>query len=187
MDSSLLVIILFALFAIVMDRLGKKGRKLPRAPKRPEPSATLPSPLPRPWPSQRGGQTESAKGRLGFKIPEIKGAPPAPGHIDAGGVYRETGAVLKEQHELQQEEQAARRHHEAYEQAKRLEEARIRAEEQAAYTRDAKIPQGDAGGPRTILPVLTPESAQQAVVLAEILGEPRAHRPGRWQQHHRHE
>lgn len=187
MDSSLLVIILFALFAIVMDRLGKKGKKLPRAPKRPDPSATLPPPLPRPWPSQRGGQPEPAKERLSFKIPEIKGAPPAPGHIDAGGVYREAGAVLKEQHELQQEEQAARRHHEAYEQAKRLEETRIRAEEQAAYAREAKIPQGESGATRPILPVLTPETAQQAVVLAEILGEPRAHRPGRWQKHYRHE
>lgn len=187
MDSSMVVIILFALFAIVMDRLGKKGKKLPRGPRRPDPTSTLPPPLPRPWPSQqRGQQEQGAREHLRFKIPEIKGAPPAPGHIDAGGVYREAGAVIEEQHALQQEAQAARRHHEAYEQAKQLEEARIRAEEEAAYTRDAKLPQHASGGPRSVLPVLTPETAQQAVVLAEILGEPRAHRPGRWQKHYRH-
>ncbi|MDY4474983.1 hypothetical protein [Mitsuokella sp.] len=187
MGSSILVIVLFALFAIFMDWLGKKGKKLPSAERRPDPSTTLPPPLPRPWPTRQGSPQGETKERLGFKIPEIKGAPPAPGHVDTGGVYRESGAVLEEQRQRQQEEQAARQRHEAYEQAKRLEEARIRAEEQASYLRAAKLPQREASGQQPFLPVLTPESAQQAVVLAELLGSPRAHRPGRWQRHRRHD
>lgn len=123
----------------------------------------------------------------GVQDPGNQGRAPAPGHVDTGGVYRESGAVLEEQRQRQQEEQAARQRHEAYEQAKRLEEARIRAEEQASYLRAAKLPQGEASGQQPFLPVLTPESAQQAVVLAELLGSPRAHRPGRWQRHRRHD
>lgn len=185
MSDAIWAIILFAVFAIFMDRLGKKSKKKTPSKRTPVPEnrsgsmTTLPPPIPRPWEEKTQPPAESSKGHLSFKIPEIKGAPPVPGHIDTSGVYREDGAVLAEKRQQEQEEMAARRHHEAYEKAKRQEEAAIRMAEQEAYAKEAKIPQQNQKTASPVLPVLTPAAAQQAVVLAEILGAPRAHRPWR--------
>ena len=66
-------------------------------------------------------------------------------------------------------------HTAAYEARRELEEARTRAAEQAAYERAAKIP---GMQPKPVMPriELTAEKAREAIVLATILGAPKARR-----------
>ena len=82
MDSSVLAIILFAIMAILSDKLGKKKppKKMPRPfPPRDE-GSKLPPPMPSPW------GTEKKEGNIPFEIPDIKGAPLPKGMTDEGGV-----------------------------------------------------------------------------------------------------
>lgn len=147
--ESVLMIVIFVLFAVLTDKKGEKKK--------------TPLPLPRQsMPPQKKGEG------LGFQIPELRNAP--------GTVYREPGTILSQQMQDYQQELAARKHEEEYKQQRLLEEQQIRAAEQAAYEEQAKLSEMPAPRPGWNIPVLTPESARQAVVLAEILGNPKAYR-----------
>ena len=102
MDSSVLAIILFAIMAILSDKLGKKKppQKMPRPfPPRDE-GSKLPPPMPSPW------GTAKKEGNFPFKIPDIKGAPLPKGATDEGGVYREPGTKMQDMLEAYREEMA---------------------------------------------------------------------------------
>ena len=147
--ESVLMIAIFVLFAILSDKKGGKKK----------------TPLPLPRQSMPSQKKENG---LGFKIPELRNAP--------GKVYREPGTILQQQMRDYQQELAAKQREEAYKQQRLQEEQQIRAAEQAAYEVQAKLPELPAARPKRNIPVLTPESARQAVVLAEILGKPKAYR-----------
>lgn len=70
MDSSIWVIVLFAIMAILSDKLGKKkpSKKMPPFPPR-DVDRTLPPPMPEPW-----GKAERGEKNVPFEIPDIKGA-----------------------------------------------------------------------------------------------------------------
>ena len=78
MDSSIWVIILFAIMAILSDKLGKKPpKRMPPFPPR-DVDRTLPPPMPEPW-----GKAERGEKNVPFEIPDIKGAPLPQGMIPA--------------------------------------------------------------------------------------------------------
>lgn len=91
--------------------------------------------------------------------------------IDAEGVVREPGVLASEAAERLREQAADAARAAAYARERRAEEAAVRAQEAAAYARAAKLP-GAAGerAPRR----LTPQVAREAVVLAAIIGPPKA-------------
>lgn len=197
MDSSLLAILLFALMAILSDKLGGKkkpqGRKPPFPfPDIPQPRKTetqergtqaadqLPPPMPQPWETRPAAEPEdkaagSQKKILPFEIPELKGAPLPKGETDEG-VYREPGTKMQDMLEEYREEMADKARQAAYEAERRTEEAAIRAKEEAVYEQQAKIPGLQAKKRKPILPKLTPENIQQSIVMAELLGKPKAYR-----------
>lgn len=143
----ILLIVFFALFSLVTDRMDKKKRlPMPRR----SPEKKLPDSMPAPMPQEEP---------LPFQIPEIRNAPKP-----AGEVYQET-AARKPQAEEKQELLEKMQRRQAYERPQK---------EQAQHVRAAYA--ADSAEKRRILPVLTPDSAQQAVVLAEILGRPKAYR-----------
>ncbi len=194
MDSSILAIILFAVMAILTDRLGGKkkppaqrppfpfpdipqsGRGPARTADRDDAGGELPPPMPQPWgtKAQQEQQTER-KNSLPFEIPELKGAPLPAGQTD-GGVYREPGTKMQDMLEAYREEMADKARQAAYEEQRRAEEAAIRAKEEAIYEQQAKIPGQQAPKQATILPEITPSSVQQSIVMAELLGKPKAYR-----------
>ena len=91
MDSSIWVIVLFAIMAILSDKLGKKKppKKMPPFPPR-DVDRTLPPPMPEPW-----GKAERGEKNVPFEIPDIKGAPLPQGMTDEGGIYREPGTKMQ--------------------------------------------------------------------------------------------
>ncbi len=91
--------------------------------------------------------------------------------IDAEGVVREPGVLASEAAERLREQAADAARAAAYARERRAEEAAVRAQEAAAYAWAAKLP-GAAGerAPRR----LTPQAAREAVVLAAIIGPPKA-------------
>lgn len=170
MDSSIWVIVLFAIMAILSDKLGKKKppQKMPRPfPPRDE-GSKLPPPMPSPW------GTAKKEGNLPFEIPDIKGAPLPKGATDEGGVYREPGTKMQDMLEAYREEMADKARAAAYEAKRQKEEAAIRAEEEAAYEKQAGLKKSRPS--ENILPRFTKEQVQQSIVMAEILGKPKAYR-----------
>ena len=97
---------------------------------------------------------------------------------DAEGVMREPGVLASEAAERLREQMADAARAEAYALARRAEEARARAEEAARYASEAKLPglREDAAHRRR----LTPQTAREAVVLAAIIGVPKAFRSRGW-------
>ena len=169
MDSSVLAIILFAIMAILSDKLGKKKppKKMPRPfPPRDE-GSKLPPPMPAPW------GTEKKEGNIPFEIPDIKGAPLPKGTIDEGGVYREPGTKMQDMLEAYREEMVDKARAAAYEAKRQEEEAAIRAEEEAVYEQQAGLKKSALS--ENILPRFTKEQVQQSIVMAEILGKPKAY------------
>lgn len=197
MDSSLLAILLFALMAILSDKLGGKKKPQSRKPPFPFPDIPqsrktetqergtqaadqLPPPMPQPWETRPAAEPEdkaagSQKKTLPFEIPELKGAPLPKGETDEG-VYREPGTKMQDMLEEYREEMADKARQAAYEAERRTEEAAIRAKEEAVYEQQAKIPGLQAKKRKPILPKLTPENIQQSIVMAELLGKPKAYR-----------
>lgn len=172
MDSSVLAIILFALMAILSDKLGKKKppKKTPPIPPR-DADRTLPPPMPAPW-----GKAEHGERNVPFEIPDIKGAPLPQGTTDEGRVYREPGTKMQDMFEAYREEMADKARAAAYEEQRRAEEAAIRAEEEAAYAQQAGLAKKRTARRTAILPQFTQDQVQQAIVMAEILGKPKAYR-----------
>lgn len=98
--------------------------------------------------------------------------------VDDAGVMREPGVLASEAAERLREQMADAARAEAYALARRAEEARTRAEEAARYASEAKLPglREDAAHRRR----LTPQTAREAVVLAAIIGPPKAFRSRGW-------
>ena len=98
--------------------------------------------------------------------------------VDDAGVMREPGVLASEAAERLREQMADAARAEAYALARRAEEARARAEEAARYASEAKLPGlwEDATHRRR----LTPQTAREAVVLAAIIGAPKAFRSRGW-------
>lgn len=172
MDSSIWVIVLFAIMAILSDKLGKKKppKRMPPFPPR-DVDRTLPPPMPEPW-----GKAERGEKNVPFEIPDIKGAPLPQGMTDEGGIYREPGTKMQDLLEAYREEMADKARAAAYEAQRRAEEAAIRAEEEAVYAQQAGLAKKKTARRAAILPQFTPDQVQQAVVMAEILGRPKAYR-----------
>jgi len=166
--DTILMIVLFALFAVLSDKIGQKP-KVPRRPR--EEGSQRPPPAPAPWPRKAPAQKQT--GRLGFEIPELRNDPAA---------SRETAKTAPDTAWQQEQEararEADRQRELAYERQRAEEEARIRAAELAAYEQQAKIKLPARNPVRRALqiPALTRANAQQAVILAEILGRPKAYR-----------
>lgn len=173
MDSSVWVIILFAVMAILSDKLGKKKPSKKMPPPFPPRGAdrTLPPPMPEPW-----GKAERGEKNVPFEIPDIKGAPLPQGMTDEGGIYREPGTKMQDMLEAYREEMADKARAAAYEVQRRAEEAAIRAEEEAVYAQQAGLAKKKNARRAAVLPRFTPDQIQQAVVMAEILGRPKAYR-----------
>ena len=98
--------------------------------------------------------------------------------VDNAGIMREPGVLASEAAERLREQMADAARAEAYALARRAEEARARAEEAARYASEAKLPglREDATHRRR----LTPQTAREAVVLAAIIGAPKAFRSRGW-------
>ncbi|SFT80940.1 hypothetical protein SAMN02910356_02210 [Selenomonas sp. GACV-9] len=163
--ETILMIVFFALFAVLSDKMGKK----PKVPRRPQPGSKPPVP----WPQEKAEKASQQAGKLGFKIPELRNAPSAG---TQGSSYDAEAA--RRQAEEYRERLAAEQRELAHARERAVQEAAIRAAEQAEYERQAKVrpPVRNALKVGRQLPVLTPANAQQAVVLAEILGKPKAYR-----------
>lgn len=170
MDSSILAIILFIIMAILSDKLGKKKppKKLPQPFPPREKNGTLPPPMPAPW-----GKEEQQSPPLPFEIPDLKGAPLPKGTTDEG-IYREPGTKMQDMLEAYREEMADKARVAAYEAKRQEEEAAIRAEEEAVYEKQAGLQKSAQRA--NILPRFTKEQVQQSIVMAEILGKPKAYR-----------
>ena len=142
----LLIIVVTVVIALLDDRI--RGRKK-------VPPPTVPQDIPRPQKrkAQRGGT---------FEIPPMRGIPgTAEASVDA--------EVLREQ-ELRAKWEEARR---AAEREKRVRQR----EEQAAQEQTETVPAAPyvpAHQTAALLPRLTPDAMKQAIVLAEVLGRPRA-------------
>lgn len=169
--------------------------QLPQQPRRqPQPIATHTSGGPASHPErQMEGNRQPApqKSRLGFEIPELRNAPTResePAGYEVDGVYRDAGTVLSDMAERYREEMADREHELAYELKRKQEEAQVRAAEQAAYVKQAQLPLSPEQAAiqeekRQAALYLTPEAALNAVVWAEVLGQPKAHRIGYRKRH----
>lgn len=92
--------------------------------------------------------------------------------IDAEGVVREPGVLASEEAERLREQAAAAARAAAYARERRAEEATVREQEAAAYAQEAKLP--GAAASKSGRRYLTPQTAREAVVLAAIIGPPKA-------------
>lgn len=135
--ESILMIVLFALFAVLSDKMGGK-KKVPPRPRR-NIDIQLPSPVPRPLP----GQHRDAPVPVKRPQPVIADSP----------VFPEPAQV-------------------------HVPQPRPVAAVQPVSLQPVQQPEKLS---RSILPPLTVGTVQQAVVMAEILGRPKA-----WRQFHRH-
>lgn len=157
--DAILMIALFVLFSVVSDRLDKKKRP-PKPGKKSK--RELPRQLPAQWP--RHPVPTSQDEPLPFAIPELRNAP-----SPAGEACQETVAIR--QQEKKEKEESRNLLKEQYQQA----DERQRKEQEQQIPAVKPLPQPVHPVNRWI-PMLTPQSAQQAVVLAEILGRPKAYR-----------
>ena len=140
----LIVIAVAVALAIFDDRV--RGKKK-------VPPPTVPQDIPRP-------QKRAEKGRV-FDIPPIRGIP-------ADVQVTVDAEVLREQ-ELRIKWEEAQRAKRAREREERA--ARLAAEEAQAA---AVLPRATVRETVMMFPQLTPDTMKQAVVLAEVLGKPRA-------------
>lgn len=208
MDSIWVILILAALGFLLdkadnkKKPVPKKGRQQPgippadTAPKR-RPiemkpwghDQQLPPPMPKPWGTPKRQESEPVpektsekpeKHDLGFEVPTLRNAPApkTPATIDSQGVYRESGTILQEQAEAANVELADKARAMTYAAERAAEEAIIRAQEEAAYLRQAKIPGTQIHRKKRV--TLNARKAQKAVILSEILGSPRAKKPYSW-------
>ena len=139
-----LIVIAVAIALAVFDDRVRGRKKVP---------PTVPQDIPRP--KKRTPQTGS------FEIPPLRGAPRDIQVTVDAEVLR--ARELRERWEEQQREaQRVRRARERKE--------RLSAEQMAA----AAVPCTVMRTPASLLPELTPNTMQQAIVLAEVLGKPRA-------------
>ena len=107
-----------------------------------------------------------------FKIPDIKGAPVATKGNDNG--YLEPMAAA-EASEHYQDELLTKAKELAYTQQRMAEEAQIRLAEKHDYEIAAKLVTSENKTNADIMVELNPQTARQAVVLAEVLGRPKAY------------
>ena len=140
----LIVIAVAVAFAIFDDRV--RGKKK-------VPPPTVPQDIPRP-------QKRAEKGRV-FDTPQIRGIP-------ADVQVTVDAEVLREQ-ELRIKWEEAQRAKRAREREERA--ARLAAEEAQAA---AVLPRATVRETAMMFPQLTPDTMKRAVVLAEVLGKPRA-------------
>ena len=143
----LIVIAVAIALAVFDDRV--RGRKK-------VPPPTVPQDIPRP--KKRTAQTGS------FEIPPLRGAP-RDVQITVDAEVLRAQELRARWEEQQREAQRAKRARER--------EERLAAEQMAAA---AAVPHtgGHAHAHAALLPQLTPDTMKQAIVLAEVLGKPRA-------------
>lgn len=98
--------------------------------------------------------------------------------VDDAGVMREPGVLASEEAERLREQAADDARAAAYARERRAEEAAVRAREAAAYAQEAKLP--GAAASKSGRRHLTPQTAREAVVLAAIIGPPKAFRSRGW-------
>lgn len=181
MEIGDIVKILMVAAVVLLSALANGKKKKPRGTGLPLPQA--PQPAPRP-------QATGGKRPLGFAIPHLKGAPQPPAGPERDGVYREPqpqemrprrgaadaqlalpptteGRVLTNEDAWIDAEGVVREPGVlASEEAERLrEQAAVRAQE-------AKLP--GAAASKSGKRHLTPQTAREAVVLAAIIGPPKA-------------
>lgn len=150
--DSVLMIVLFIIVAVLSDKMGTK-KKVPR---KKIPVHTRPE----------------------FKIPDIKGAPVA-AKDNASGYLEQMAAA--EASEYYQDELLTKAKELAYTQQRMAEEAQIRLAEKHDYEIAAKLVAGEnktknnTNTNTDIMVELNPQTARQAVVLAEVLGRPKAY------------
>lgn len=138
---------IIVLFLLASWYFDKRAKKKPQAPQR-GPRPTLP-PQPVPWEEAQGGN-------IPFEIPKIKGAP------GEKILVMDSAEAQAYEEKLAEEKQRARR-------------ARLLAEDARAVP-EPPVPGTPQKEARQSPFSLTPESAREAVLLAEILGKPKAHR-----------
>lgn len=144
--DSVLMIVLFIIVAVLSDKMGTK-KKVPR---KKIPVHTRPE----------------------FKIPDIKGAPVAT-KDNASGYLEQMAAAEASEH--YQDELLTKAKELAYTQQRMAEEAQIRLAEKHDYGIAAKLVAGENKTNTDIMVELNPQTARQAVVLAEVLGRPKAY------------
>lgn len=187
-------IILFAIISIIIDRLDSKKKPPARRPQGGSgngPKIILRGPhgipLPFPMPEEEKQEPQAttgepsakpaggANGKFGFEIPTLANEPPKKG---PNVVYRETETVDVAEMLKEQEEEARRRQREL---EKKRREVAARKAEAERYAHEAKIPHA-CHAPSTHHPLFTklnPQTARDAIVLAEIIGKPKAYRNSR--------
>lgn len=145
----LIIIVVAVAAALLDDRLGRKKKV---------PPPTLPQEIPRPKKRAKTPQ----KGD--FEIPPMRNVPP-------GAMPDAAAQILREQEELRAQWEAAHR------EEQRQKERRAREERERAAAQVMQAPAPAAHAPQhaaAFLPPLTAGRMQQAIVLLEILGKPRA-------------
>lgn len=140
------VVLLFAIIAIVSDRMDSKKKPPPKK-----------IPLPR------------QPRRTPIEIPELKNEPRRTDKI----IYQEHETVNVEEQLRKQAEEARLREQEL--ERKRREE-KTRQLEIENYERAAKLKPALTAVKRQILPPLNPVTMRDAIVLSEIIGKPKAYR-----------
>ena len=154
MENILLIIFLYFIATIFSDRNKRKKRRMP-PPGTPE---QMPGRVPR-------GQDGTAPRReIDFEIPHLEGAPPVP---SADGVYREEEDEIPRKPASQPKRNLWQEYAEQGRHAGLRNSAGISG---AAMEASA----GEAGKPHPIL--MDPQTALQAVALAEVLNRPKAYR-----------
>lgn len=154
-------IILFAIISIIIDRLDSKKKPPARRPQ-----------VPTDVQQEQAGPPKKIK----FEIPTLANEPPKKG---PNVVYREHESVDIEQMLAEQEAEARRRQQDL---ERRRREVAARKAEAERYAHEAKIPDHACAAPSTRHPLftkLTPQTARDAIVLAEIIGKPKAYRHSR--------
>jgi len=179
----LVAILSLVAFAFIMNTLGKLGKAnraknpMPRPP-RPgmPPGDRMPANIE--LPQEKPHKPHKP---LGFDVPHLEGAPQETSTYPIEREYpsfeQVTSAEIQAQieaarHEAELEE-ADRKREAEYRLAREQQDAAIRAADEAAYRKAARIPGDESKQGR---PVLTSRQARQAIVLAEIIGPPKARR-----------
>ncbi len=154
MENILLIIFLYFIATIFSDRNKRKKRRMPPS----GPPEQMPQQVPR-------GQDGAAPRRgVDFEIPHLEGAPPVP---SADGVYHEeedeaSGKPAPHPERDLWQEYVERTRHAVLRNGAGSSETAIEASA------------GEAGKPHPIL--MDPQTALQAVALAEVLNRPKAYR-----------
>ncbi len=185
MEIGDIVKILMVAAVVLLSTLANGKKKKPRGTGLPLPQVPQQAPQPAPRPQATG-----EKRPLGFAIPHLKGAPQPPAGPERDGVYREPqpqemrprrGAADAQLALPPTTEGRVLTNEDAWIDAEGVvrepgvlasEEAAVRAQEAAAYAQEAKLP--GAAASKSGRRHLTPQTAREAVVLAAIIGPPKA-------------